>query len=83
MGWQLVNLRVDFLCENCRIRQYDIEIEYPEAIVTCSDCEHTVDVGVYLGPDLQAEIEEERARAAAEDRTDAEVKEILQEEVPE
>lgn len=71
-------IRVDFTCENCRIPQSDIEVEYPEATVTCSDCEHTVDVGVYLGPDLHAEIEAERARVIAEDT--ARANRILNEE---
>lgn len=74
-------IRVDFTCENCRVRQFDVEVE-ADASVTCSDCEHNVDVGVYLGPDLYEEIEAERARAANDDRTDAAVKEILNEEVP-
>ena len=73
-------IRVDFRCEDCGVPQYDVAIDYPEATVTCSDCEHTVDVGVYLGPDLQAEIEAERARTANDDRLDAEIKDILREE---
>jgi hypothetical protein len=67
-------VRVDFRCEACRGLQTDIEIDYPEATVTCSDCEHAVDVGVYLGPDLVDEIEAERAQVAFEDRTDAQIK---------
>lgn len=71
-------IRVDFRCENCGVPQNDVAIDYPEATVTCSDCEHTVDVGVYLGPELQAEIEAERARVLAEE--DRRADEILRQE---
>ena len=71
---------VDFRCENCGAHQTDVGVDYPEASVTCPDCEHTVDVGVYLGPDWHEEIEAERAAAARDDRLDAEIKDILREE---
>ena len=52
-------IRVDFTCENCRVKQTDIVVE-PDSTVQCSDCEHVVDVGVYLGPAELAELQTER-----------------------
>lgn len=73
-------IRVDFRCENCRLLQFDVNV-MEDANVTCPHCEHTVDVGVYLGPggweELQAEY---AAKVHQDDRTDAEVKDILNEE---
>ena len=44
---------VSFRCENCGVPQSDIQVMDDDGVpdVTCGDCEHTVDVGVYLGPD--------------------------------
>lgn len=46
-------IRVDFRCELCREPQNDVEIDPETLDVTCPSCEHTVNVEVYLGPDLQ------------------------------
>lgn len=49
---------VDFRCENCRLHQQRIEVI--DGDVTCSDCEHTVSVGVYLSPVELSELMDER-----------------------
>lgn len=54
-----MSVLVDFRCENCHEMQFDVTVE-PDAIVTCPQCEHTVDVGVYVGTYDLAELMEER-----------------------
>ena len=53
----MTQVRVDYRCSNCGVPQSDIVVA-PDATVTCSDCEQIADVGVYLGPDLHALLEE-------------------------
>ena len=50
---------VDFRCENCHELQTDVDVA-EDATVTCPHCEHTVDVGVYLGQFEAAELMAER-----------------------
>lgn len=52
-------IRVDFRCENCGQPQTDVEVD-KDASVTCPHCEHTVDVGVYLGHYAAEELMAER-----------------------
>ncbi len=42
--------QITFECENCRTFQ-TIDFDIEDGYVTCVNCQHTVDAGVYLGSD--------------------------------